>query len=457
MVIAQPGNRPKRAANVAIVGGGPGGLLTAFLLQRSALRPIRTTIFEASDRLGGKILTPSFTAAPVRYEAGAAELYDYTPVGEDPLRDLVAEFGLPTTPLGGTSLIIDGTPISNLDDIAASLGAEARRELLAFDIRARSGMTPREFYLSDEHLPAVPETFTHTLDRIRHPAARRYVEMLIHSDLATEPALTSVSYGLQNYLMNDPAYMRLYAIAGGNHRLVDALVARIDATIRLGTRITHVGAGEAGRLSVTAQANGKTTATDFDALVLALPLQHLAAVRFEKGPLATAMQRHCDEHDHPAHYLRVTALFDEPFWRGSIDGSYAMLDAFGGCCLYDESSREPSPRHGVLGWLLGGEAAVAMAALDDDALVALVLDSLPPAFGDARSRLIEARVHRWTGAVSGLPGGWRPRGLDRRHQPEPVGHPNLFVVGDYLFDSTLNGVLDSAAHVAGWLAALGGD
>ena len=31
-------------------------------------------------------------------------------------------------------------------------------------------------------------------------------------------------------------------------------------------------------------------------------------------------------------------------------------------------------------------------------------------------------------------------------------HPNLFVVGDYLFDSTLNGVLDSADHVTGWLA-----
>jgi hypothetical protein len=26
-------------------------------------------------------------------------------------------------------------------------------------------------------------------------------------------------------------------------------------------------------------------------------------------------------------------------------------------------------------------------------------------------------------------------------------------VGDYLYDSTLNGVLDSAEHVAGWLAA----
>ncbi len=33
-------------------------------------------------------------------------------------------------------------------------------------------------------------------------------------------------------------------------------------------------------------------------------------------------------------------------------------------------------------------------------------------------------------------------------------HPNLFLVGDYLYDSTLNGVLDSAEYVSDWIAAL---
>lgn len=439
---------------MAIVGGGPGGLLTALFLRRAASRPTGITIFEASGRLGGKILTPFFSAAPVRYEAGAAELYDYTPVGVDPLRELVAELGLPTTPLGGASVIMDGRRLSNLDDIAESLGQAARRELQAFDNRARGGMTPREFYASDESPPAPPTPFSRELDRISAPTLRRYVETLIHSDLATEPALTSASYGLQNYLMNDPAYMRLYSIAGGNDQLIAALAARLDATVRLGERVTHVGPGSIRPLRVTAHAAREEVTSDFDAVVLALPVQHLNAVVFKGDRLAAAMRRHCHEHDHPAHYLRVTALFDEPFWRAAIDGSYLMLDAFDGCCLYDESSREPDSRYGVLGWLMGGRAAVALAALDDETLVNRAIDSLPASFGDARSRLMEARVHRWTGAVSSLPGGWRPRGIDRRHQPEPISHPNLFVVGDYLYDSTLNGVLDSADHVAGWLAAL---
>jgi hypothetical protein len=40
--------------------------------------------------------------------------------------------------------------------------------------------------------------------------------------------------------------------------------------------------------------------------------------------------------------------------------------------------------------------------------------------------------------------------MESRHIPEPA-HPNLFAVGDYLFDSTINGVLDSADFVAEYL------
>ncbi|MEQ1903947.1 MAG: NAD(P)-binding protein [Pirellulaceae bacterium] len=87
-----------RVCRVGIVGGGPGGLMTAYALQKHAACPLQITIFEASDRLGGKILTPHFhkssSFSPVRYEAGAAEFYDYSHFDDDPLKDLVAELGL---------------------------------------------------------------------------------------------------------------------------------------------------------------------------------------------------------------------------------------------------------------------------------------------------------------------------------------------------------------------------
>jgi protoporphyrinogen oxidase len=436
---------------IAIVGGGPGGLLTAWHLEREATRPLSVTIFEASGRLGGKVLTPSFTTARVQYEAGAAEFYDYTPVGEDPLRDLVAALGLPTVPLGGTAVVTPAGPVANLDDLASVLGPSARRAVEDFDRQARGAMTRREFYAADHAPVGNGGTFADMLVGIREPAARRYVETMIHSDLATEPDLTTVEYGLQNYLMNDPAYMRLYCIAGGNERLVEAVVAGLHADIRLMSPVRRIDVVPGGLFTVAAAAS--PTDPPFDAVVLALPLQHLSKIGSDDDALAARLAAHCMRYDHPAHYLRVTALFDEPFWRGRIDGGYLMLDAFGGCCLYDESARDPEPRHGVLGWLLGGSAAEAWAGRDDDVLVAAAIESLPEWLGDARRHLRETRVHRWIGAVSGLPGGWMPPPIDCRHQPSPAAHPRLFVVGDYLFDSTLNGVLDSAQHIAGWLAA----
>ncbi|MEY2724262.1 MAG: hypothetical protein RLZZ458_129, partial [Planctomycetota bacterium] len=42
---------------------------------------------------------------------------------------------------------------------------------------------------------------------------------------------------------------------------------------------------------------------------------------------------------------------------------------------------------------------------------------------------------------------------DQRHRPEPVEHPRLFLTGDYLFDSTINGVMDSAESVANAIVA----
>jgi monoamine oxidase len=205
-------------------------------------------------------------------------------------------------------------------------------------------------------------------------------------------------------------------------------------------------------LQVTSFHNDIERCDEFDFVVVALPHNRLKSIEYRGERLAAAMDRHHAWYDYPAHYLRITILFERPFWRDAFNDSYWMLDRFGGCCLYDESSRDPHSEHGVLGWLLGGDAAREMAALSDEDLIAAALDSLPEFLAHGRHGFLEGRVHRWVAAVNAMPGGAEAKNHDRRHQIEPVEHGNLFVVGDYLFDSTLNGVLDSAEYVAAWLA-----
>lgn len=436
---------------IAIIGGGPGGLMTSYLLQKEEPESCEITLFEASNRLGGKLKTGQFKIAPVRYEAGAAELYDYSQLGPDPLKELVQELGLATRPLAGKTVVMDDEPLKTEADVRRKLGKDGYAALQAFGRKARSLITPQEYYESDwqeeNKDPLAEQRFDELLSSIPDPSARRYVLTAIHSDLATEPHLTNAMYGLQNFLMNEPGYMRLYAIDGGNERLAKELARRITGRVLLRHRVDRVEKTPQGTYQVTARHKGQTYRSEFDFVVAALPNNWLTAVNWGGAALAQAVRKHHDHYDHPAHYLRVSVLFQKPFWREVVAESYFMLDTFDGCCVYDETSRTDESTYGVLGWLLGGEAALTMSNFENSTILDQVLDSLPSCLAHGRDLVLESHVNRWVGAINGMPGGFPLLDPLLRHRPDPVGHPGLFLVGDYLFDATLNGVLDSAETV----------
>ena len=447
--------------SVGIIGGGPGGLLTASLLHRYAARPLQITIFEQSSRFGGKVLTRRFDSAPVSYEAGAAEFYDYSNTSVDPLRQLIAELGLSVTPMSGSAIFHNQTRLETLTDVQQHLGPAAASAWQRFHRHAAAHMTPREFYESDNsewraergrpHSP--PARFDTWIQSIRTPTLRQLIPALIHSDLAAEPHQTGTHYGLQNYLMNHPDYMRLYSIDGGNEQLVQRLAHTTPFIRRTEHRVERVGKSTSGRLAVNFLHHNTRGTAEFDYLVVALPIEPLKHLQFDGPRLNHAIQRHLLQFSHPAHYLRITMLFKTPFWRHWLRDAFCMLDQLGGCCLYDESLRRPGLQHGILGWLLGGDAALNHCQLTDQQLTTLALQSLPHGRQRAEQQLLESRVHRWPAAVSAWPGGIRPDWPDKRHQPEPHEHQQLFLTGDYLFDSTLNGVLDSAHIVATAIAS----
>ena len=185
--------------------------------------------------------------------------------------------------------------------------------------------------------------------------------------------------------------------------------------------------------------------------MLALPQYWLGQIEWDDPTLRKCFEDHVANYDFPAHYLRISCLFERPFWRDKLTGSYFMHDAFGGCCLYDESARYPQGSYGVLGWLVAGNHALALSNFNDQRLIELALASLPKSMSKHQKLFVEGKVHRWVGAVNAHPGGERLRDLRLRHSPDPVGNPYLFVVGDYLLDSTINGVVDSAEYASGAL------
>jgi monoamine oxidase/SAM-dependent methyltransferase len=435
---------------IAIVGGGPGGLASAYLLEQKYKDTCQTTLFEASGRTGGKILTTRFDSAPVRYEAGAAEFYDYAMIGPDPLRELIEKLGLKTAPMSGGGVVLDGRILRNKKDIRACFGRATVDAIDAFRQRCAEALTKEDWYEGTPHSDNTHAlsrlTCEELLDEVRDPVARRYLKTAVHSDLATEPHLTNGLNGLKNFLMDVPGYIKLYSVAGGNQGFTDRLRGQLARTrVETDCPVTRVEKNADGRYRVTFLQGGTRHFEDFDAVFIALPHSALGSIEWAGEDLRRAMTRFIAYYDRPAHYVRVTALFRRPFWREAIPGSWFMLDAFGGCCVYDESARQDAGEYGVLSWLIPGSDALALSNLEDAGIVEAALNSLPGALHEeAHAGFLEGNVHRWMASVNAQPGGFPVRDTRAAHVPEPKDHPGLFTVGDYLFDSTINGVLDSA-------------
>src|SRR4029450_1344785 len=118
--------------DLAIVGGGPGGLMSAWYLKKKLGDLGRVAISEASARGGGRVVAGKFDSAPAMYEAGVAEIYDYSMTGPDPLRELIQHFGLQTIPMDAEQVQLDAVPLNDVPGMRREYGAKTAAALAAF-------------------------------------------------------------------------------------------------------------------------------------------------------------------------------------------------------------------------------------------------------------------------------------------------------------------------------------
>jgi monoamine oxidase/SAM-dependent methyltransferase len=437
-----------REFRVAVVGGGPGGLFTAWYLAAKTGTACNIHVFEASDRLGGKIVTGTFGGVGL-YEAGVAEIYDYSSHGPDQLRDLIEkDLGLDITPIKGGGCILDGCIIPETQALAAHFGADACDAALAFRRRCANLLKPNEFYESareadNVHAWAQISGEDILAREVNNDIARRYIRVMCHSDVAVPPHLTTGLNLLKNVLMDVDGYLDVFSVNGGNEQIVHRLADQLDAEIHLNTPVQSVQPLDDGTVRLVVGAGGARDVFDADYVVMALPITALSIIDWRNPRLHRAVFSHIRYFDRPAHYLRATLLFERPFWRDHIEGAWWMLDAFDGCCVYDEGARHDLGTLGALGFLIAGNSALGLANFSDDRIEEMCLDALPPAFAAARKLIIDRRIHRWMASVNAVPGGYPVRDRNINHQPDET-LPQVLFVGDYVFDATLNGVLDSA-------------
>src|SRR5436190_1685571 len=193
--------------DLAIVGGGPGGLMSAWYLKKKLGDLCRVTLFEASDRLGGKIVTRKFDSAPAMYEAGVAEIYDYSMTGPDPLRELIQHFGLQTIPMDAEQVQLDGELLNDVQGMRRKFGEATAAAIEGFRNRYSEIITPLEYYegvgAHDNEHPWAYKTCEQVLDEeVADPAAQRFFKVMARSDIATEAYNTNGLNALKNFVMD---------------------------------------------------------------------------------------------------------------------------------------------------------------------------------------------------------------------------------------------------------------
>ncbi|HYA80574.1 MAG TPA: FAD-dependent oxidoreductase [Methylocystis sp.] len=442
-------SRPHSKTRIAIIGGGPGGLFTAWHLEAKAGDACEIAIYESSERIGGKIFTGQM-AGIGPYEIGVAEIYDYSRLGPDPLRDLIEkELKLDIRHIDGGPCVLDGKLIQSVDELGEHFGAFAQSEARRFRESCAEMLSPEAFYLSaaesDNAHPWQRLSGDELLDReIDDENARRYARVMAHSDVAAPPHLTNGLNFLKNVLMDIDGYMDIFSVVGGNEQIVQRLADQLTARINLNAHVRMVEPLPDGSYRLDMLVNGFTESTIADYVVFAVPLSAMSMIGLRSETLRQTIDRHIGYFDRPAHYLRATLAFKRPFWRERIDKTWWMMDAFDGVCVYDESARQELGPFGVLSFLIAGNAALSLANVGDERIEQMCLDALAPVFPEAQDLIVNRRVHRWMASVNAMPGGARVRRRLENHRPNAERLPGVLVVGDYLFDSTLNGVMDSA-------------
>lgn len=446
---------------VAVLGGGISGLATAALLRRSGPDAPDVVLVEAEGRLGGKVLTHRLDGRQV--ETGPDAFLVRVPA----MARLVEDLGLGdavVAPAGLGSYVwsrgaLRRLPPGTVFGVPERLLPLLRSGLLSPRGVLRAGL---DLVLPRRGLGEDPTVDDLVRPRFGAEVAERLVDPLVggvHAGRTHELSAASAVPDIEGLARNNRSlYLAvrrrarrtplssgpsLVSLDGGLGRLVDALVARLDATqVLTGTPVTSLERmGSGFRVTV-----GGTT-VDADAVVLATPAFVTADLLETLAPDAAVALREVPYVD----VATVTLTYPREAIQRPLDATGFLVPPVEGRLLVGctwLSAKWPhlagGPAH-VLRAMVGRAGDRRWIDLDDDQLVARVHDELVEAMGLSAAPL-HAHVQRWPRALPQYAVGHRTRLAQVDRALAEV--PGLFVTGAAYRGAGIAGCVDQAEKTA---------
>ena len=390
------------AREVVIVGGGIAGLTCAYRLSQAGV-PAR--IFEAQDRIGGRIwsLTGAFPEGQVCELGG--ELID---TGHEKIRALAAELSL------------------ELDDLSL-YGPGLARDLYHFDGREYSDAEIVEAFTPvAARIDAAWETISGETVTYREPSGGEAIDQqsiaewldgaecsgwfrkLLDVAYTTEYGLEIAEQSAWNLLMmidSEPDPFKVfgdsderYHVRGGNDLIPKRLAEKLAGRVETGARLEAVTMKSDGELKLTFRRGASTEEVVAERVVLALPFSLLRDVRLDLS--LPAVKRKAIAELRYGTNAKLMVGFSERIWCEPRDRS-GRTPGSNGSVLTDlpfqltwEATRMQPGKAGILTCFTGGQKGLDLGQGTPAAQSERFAHELERIFpGVAERRIGEARFH----------------------------------------------------------------
>jgi monoamine oxidase len=345
---------------VAVVGAGLAGLVTAHMLQTAGCS---SQLFEASDRIGGRIRTDFGSQEPGLVTEWGAEFIDST---HHDMLALVQWCGLSLLDTATeseaelrTAYHFQGGHYSEAQVLEAYAPVAAR---IASDAaRLTPALSRVQHSPADIALDRV--SITEYLDRMEmEPWLRSLLCVAYETELGRDAGElscigllsqigTDLSKGFKIFGESDERFK----VAEGLELIPRRLAEGLTTQPRMRHRLVQIRQlGEAYRLSF--ETDGGSRQFDADAVVLALPFTLLRQV--DLGELLPPIQRHCVQTlDYGLNSKLMVGLRSRPWRRQGFDGGlYTDLPMQTGW----DASRQRNGERGIFTWYMGGKQSLAI-------------------------------------------------------------------------------------------------
>lgn len=339
LVAAHP--RSVRAAkktlnvDVAIIGGGLAGLVCADRLEAAGVTP---TIYEASERLGGRCHTLGGAfGGPLSFPGQVAERGgEFIDNLHKTMLAYANEFGLAkedvTKEPGEVFYYFDGEHVPE-EDIVEEYRAFV--PAMRADLRASSGAPTADAY-NDADLDLDHTSLAEYLEsRGAGPWAYKAIEEAYVAEYGRElDEQSSLNFLLFIHADRRSKFTPFgvfsderWHITGGNQQIPALIAERLDAPNQLGHRLVRARKNAAGRVELSFRVGNQTVTRTHDAVVFALPFSVLRHVELDASLALPAWKRQAIDELGYGTNAKLMLGFEGRPWRelGSNGSAYADL------------------------------------------------------------------------------------------------------------------------------------